>query len=44
MPRKLAQRIIASLEGALFIMRLENDREVLRDIQEALNEYPESTV
>lgn len=43
-PRKLAQRIIASLEGALLITRLENDREALRDMQEALNDYLEKSV
>jgi TetR/AcrR family transcriptional repressor of nem operon len=43
-PRKLAQRIIASLEGALLITRLENDREALTDMQQALNEYLETSV
>jgi TetR/AcrR family transcriptional regulator, transcriptional repressor for nem operon len=43
-PARLAQLIIASLEGALMISRLRNDEEPLRAMQQHLNEYLEENV
>jgi TetR/AcrR family transcriptional repressor of nem operon len=43
-PRKLAQLIISSLEGALLISRLQNDEEPLRAMRQHLDEYLEQSV
>jgi TetR/AcrR family transcriptional regulator, transcriptional repressor for nem operon len=43
-PRKLARWIIASLEGALLISRLQKDEAPLRDAQIYLDEYLEQSV
>jgi TetR/AcrR family transcriptional repressor of nem operon len=43
-PRQLSQLIIASLEGALLISRLQNDEEPLRAMRQHLDEYLEQTV
>lgn len=41
---KLARVVIASLEGALLISRLERDEEPLREVQEHLDKYLEQNV
>jgi len=43
-PRQLSQLIIASLEGALLISRLQNDEEPLRAMRQHLDEYLEQSV
>jgi TetR/AcrR family transcriptional repressor of nem operon len=43
-PQKLSQLIIATLEGALLISRLQKDRQPLHDVHKHLNEYLEHNV
>jgi TetR/AcrR family transcriptional regulator, transcriptional repressor for nem operon len=43
-PQKLSQLIIATLEGALLISRLQKDRQPLHDVRKHLNEYLEHNV
>ncbi len=43
-PQKLSQLIIATLEGALLISRLQKDRHPLHDVRKHLNEYLEQNV
>jgi TetR/AcrR family transcriptional regulator, transcriptional repressor for nem operon len=43
-PQKLSQLIIATLEGALLISRLQKDRQPLHDVRKHLNEYLEQNV
>src|SRR6266446_8895040 len=43
-PQKLSQLIIATLEGALLISRLQKDRQPLHDVRKHLNEYLEHDV
>jgi TetR/AcrR family transcriptional repressor of nem operon len=43
-PRRLAQLIIGSLEGALLISRLQNDEEPLRSMRQHLDQYLEEYV
>jgi TetR/AcrR family transcriptional regulator, transcriptional repressor for nem operon len=38
-PSKLAQHVIASLEGALLLSRLQSDREALHEMRRHLNDY-----
>lgn len=44
LPKKLADLIVSSLEGALMISRLERNDEALRVVQAHLNQYLESEV
>jgi TetR/AcrR family transcriptional repressor of nem operon len=43
-PQKLSQLIIATLEGALLISRLQKDRQPLHDARKHLDEYLEHNV
>ena len=43
-PQKLSQLIIATLEGALLISRLQKDRQPLHDVRKHLDEYLEHNV
>ncbi len=43
-PQKLSQLIIATLEGALLVSRLQKDRQPLHDVRKHLNEYLEHNV
>jgi TetR/AcrR family transcriptional regulator, transcriptional repressor for nem operon len=43
-PRKLTQHIIASLEGALLLSRLRNNREALNEMRTYLNHWLEQNV
>jgi TetR/AcrR family transcriptional regulator, transcriptional repressor for nem operon len=43
-PQRLSQLIIATLEGALLISRLQKDRQPLHDVRKHLNEYLEHNV
>jgi TetR/AcrR family transcriptional repressor of nem operon len=43
-PQKLSRLLIATLEGALFISRLQKDRQPLHDVRKHLNEYLEHNV